>query len=68
MNELILLLANYDLEKFYTVTLRTQSIDLQGKAHKETIEYCTNLGFEFSFSDTNWLTATKGEITITLTF
>ena len=68
MNKLILLLTNYDLEKFYTVTLRTQSIDLQGKAHKETIDYCKSLGFEFSFSATNWLEATKGKITITLTF
>ena len=68
MNELLPIIENYDLENFYTVTLWHESIDLQGHAKKETIDYCTSLGFEFSFSDTKWLKATKGEITIKLTF
>ena len=67
MNNLILLLATYDLENFYTVTLSARSIDLQGHAKKETIDYCTSLGFVFEFED-DYLKATKGKINITLTF
>ena len=67
MNKLILLLANYELDNFYTVTIWSNSIDLQGHAKKEIIDYCNSLGFEFVF-DNNWLKATKGQINITLTF
>ena len=68
MNELFLLIANYDLENFYTVTLWHESIDLQGHAEKEIIDYCISLGFVFKFEDGNWLKATRGRINIKLTF
>jgi hypothetical protein len=67
MNKLILLLANYELDNFYNVTVRSNSIDLQGHAKKEIIDYCNSLGFEFVFEN-NWLEATKGQISIILTF
>jgi hypothetical protein len=67
MNELSLLLANYDLNNFYTVTLWERSIDLQGHATKEVIKYCEKLGFEFSYIG-KYLTAQKGKVKITLTF
>jgi len=67
MNKLILLLSDYDLNNFYTITMWAQSIDLQGKAHKEIIEYCKNLGFVFKFEG-DYLQAKKGQINITLTF
>jgi hypothetical protein len=68
MNELIPIIENYDLEKFYTVTLWQESVDLQGYAKKEIIDYCISLGFVFKFEDGNWLKATRGRINITLTF
>ena len=67
MNKLLLLLENYELDNFYTVTLWANSIDLQGHAKKEIIDYCKNLGFEFTY-DSFYLSATKGQIKITLTF
>ena len=67
MNKLALLLANYDLNNFYTVSIWQHSIDLQGNADNKTIEYCKNLGFEFNYEG-KFLKAKKEQINITLTF
>ena len=68
MKNSIELLKTIDASKFYCITLWTRSLQLQGKATSENIEYCKALGFINFNAENGHLQASKNGIEITLTF
>jgi hypothetical protein len=57
-----------DLNLFYSVTTRIDSIQLQGHLSGELKNYCESLGFEFEITKNNWIQSKKENIIVVLTF
>ncbi len=61
-------LKTIDASKFYCITLWERTLQLQGHATNETIEYCKSIGITNFNADSGHLNAKKNNIEITLTF
>jgi hypothetical protein len=61
-------LKTIDASKFYCITLWERTLQLQGKATSETIDYCKSIGITNFNAENGHLNAKKNNIEITLTF
>jgi hypothetical protein len=57
----------FDIEHFYTITLNSSGITLQGKYNASTIKYYEKKKFFFAVGDNGFIEAKRGRFEIVLT-
>lgn len=68
MENSLKLLKTIDASKFYCITLWGHTLNLQGKATAENIEYCKTLGITNFDSTNGHLSASLNGLEVCLTF
>lgn len=68
MKNTLELLKTIDASKFYCITLWERSLELQGKATGENLEYCKTLGITKFETNNGHLNASLNNLKICLTF